>query len=171
MTTTRTRSTTQTNTLTKVVYVTRKVQADFLAILDTYGYFSEDYAKNLINDIRVFLDEEVINRVKFVWTQPNSDYVLEELEYVVVAGGVGLADDRSGGIHYRSELANASFHVRVTHNPRWQNMSGEEKEEIRGDLQLKWGSAGQLKYSGGRWVDELTYSKDDYGLIRKRFVR
>jgi len=171
MTTTRTKSTTQTSTLTKVVYVTRKVQADFLAILDTYGYFSEDYAKNLINDIRVFLDEEVIDKVKFVWTQPNSDYVLEELEYVVVLRGVGLADERSGGIRYQPGLANASFHVRITYNARWKNMSEEEKDEVRGDLQMTWGPAGELNYSGGRWVDERTYSKDKYGLMRKRFVR
>lgn len=171
MTTTRTKSTTQTSTLTKVVYVSRKVQADFLAILDTYGYFPEDYAKRLINDVRVFLDEEVIDRVKFVWIQPNSDYVLEELEYIVFVAGVGLADDRSGGIRYQSELANASFNVRVTHNERWKSMSEMEKDEIREDLQLKWSPAGQLNYSGGNWINDRTYSKDNYGLSRKRFTR
>ncbi|AVH68379.1 MULTISPECIES: hypothetical protein [unclassified Nostoc] len=171
MTTTRTKSTTQTSTLTKVVYVSRKVQADFLAILDTYGYFPEDYAKRLINDVRVFLDEEVIDRVKFVWTQPNSDYVLEELEYIVFVAGVGLADDPSGGIRYQLELANASFHVRVTHNERWKSMSEMEKDEIREDLQLKWSSAGQLNYSGGNWINDRTYSKDNYGLSRKHFTR
>jgi hypothetical protein len=39
------------------------VQADLLAILDHYGYFSEDYAQKLINDIRVFIDDEAIEQV------------------------------------------------------------------------------------------------------------
>ena len=59
-TATSTRTASATSTVTKIVYVTRKVQADFLAILETYGYFSEAYAQNIIHDVRVFLDEEVI---------------------------------------------------------------------------------------------------------------
>ena len=66
-TSTATRTATQTSSLTKVVYVTRKVQADFLAIIDTYNYFDEDYARKLIADVRTFLDEYVIDAVKFVW--------------------------------------------------------------------------------------------------------
>jgi protein involved in ribonucleotide reduction len=73
---TQTRSTTQTSTVPKIVYVTRKVQADFLAIMDTYGYFSEDYAKKLIADIRHFLDEEVVDKVKFVWTESGGNRAL-----------------------------------------------------------------------------------------------
>ena len=46
----------------------RKVQADFLAILDTYDYFSEDFACRLVADVRTLLDEGVVDAVKFVWT-------------------------------------------------------------------------------------------------------
>src|SRR5260370_24267477 len=94
-TATSTRTATTTSTVTKIVYVTRKVQADFLAILDTYGYFPEDYAQHLIHDVRVFLDEEVIDHVRFVWTRPSSTYVLEDLYYTVVAGADQLAHDHS----------------------------------------------------------------------------
>src|SRR5215472_16759630 len=110
-TTTSTRTETYTSTMSKIIYVTRKVQADFLAILETYGYFSEDYAQQLIHDVRLFLDEEVIDHLRFVWTRPNSTYVLEELEYTVVSNGIHLSDDHSGGIQYHAELAKASFHV------------------------------------------------------------
>lgn len=171
MSATGTRMATQTSTVPKIVYVTRKVQADFLAILDTYGYFAETYARQVINDVRVFLDEEVVERVKFVWTRPGSSQVLEELTYTVVAGGVGLADDRPGGIRYRSELATADFHVRVNYNSRWDALPEAERTTIRQALSLKWGAAGQLDYSGGRWVAERTYSREGYGLRRERFVR
>jgi hypothetical protein len=97
-TSTATRTATQTSSLTKVVYVTRKVQADFLAIMDTYNYFDEDYARKLIADVRTFLDEDVIDAVKFVWKQRGTNTVLEEIRYTVIAGGIGLADDRPGGI-------------------------------------------------------------------------
>ncbi|SRR6266568_1400211 len=170
-TATSTRTATVTSTITKIIYITRKVQADFLAILETYGYFSEDYAQQLIHDVRVFLDEEVIDHIRFVWTRPGSTYVLEELNYTVVAGGVEMADDHSGGIRYQAALANASFHVRVTYNKRWKNLPEYEKSTIREGLDLSWGPAGQLDYSGGKWTTDRTYSRDGYGLARQRFER
>ena len=170
-TATSTRTATATNTVTKIVYVTRKVQADFLAILETYGYFPEDYAQHLIHDVRVFLDEEVIDHIRFVWTRPGSTYVLEELKYTVVAGGIELPDDHSGGIRYQSALAKASFHVEVTYNSRWKDMAEYEKSAIRESLNLKWGPAEQLDYSGGKWTTDRTYSRDGYSLIRQRFER
>ena len=170
-TTTSTRTATSTSTLSKINYVTRKVQADFLAILDTYGYFSAAYAQQLIHDVRAFLDEEVIDRVGFVWMRADGISVLEELKYIVVAGRAELADDRAGGITYRPELAQASFQVRVTYTARWQNLPEAEKNALRTRLELKWGPAGQLDYSGGQWSDDRTYSRDGYGLARQRFTR
>lgn len=166
-----TRSTTQTSTLSKVIHITRKVQADLLAILDHYGYFSDDYAQKLINDIRVFIDEEAIERVKFTWTRSGSNVVLEELDYKVVLGNIGLADDRSGGIGYRFELATASFQVRITYSDRWRKMSEDQKELIREDLKLEWKPANQLDYSGGQWSSERSYSRDGLGLSRSRFTK
>src|SRR6266516_5789330 len=168
---TNTHTTTATSTVPKIVYVTRKVQADFLAILDTYGYFPEDYAQRLIHDVRMFLDEEVIDHIRFVWTRTSSTYVLEELNYTVVTGGVELADDHSGGIRYQTALAKASFGVRVTYNTRWKDLAENEKRSIRKGLDLNWGPAGQLDYSGGKWTTDCTYSQDGYGLVRHRFER
>jgi hypothetical protein len=170
-TATTTRTSTATSTVPKIVYVTRKVQADFLAILETYGYFSEDYAQRLIHDVRMFLDEEVIDHIRFVWTRISSTYVLEELNYTVVAGGVELADDHSGGIRYQAALAKASFGVRVIYNTRWEDLAEDEKSSIRESLDLNWGPAGQLDHSGGKCTTDRTYSRDGYGLVRQRFER
>src|SRR5260370_1452034 len=132
---TSTRTATSTSTLSKINYVTRKVQPDFLAILDTYGYFSAAYGQQLIHDVRVFLDEEVIDRIGFVWTRPDGTSVLEELKYTVVAGRAELTDDRAGGITYRPELAQASFQVQVTYTARWKNMPEVEKNALRKELE------------------------------------
>jgi len=169
-TTTSTRAATYTSTVPKITYVTRKVQADFLAILDTYGYFTEGYAQQLIHDVRVFLDEAVIDRISFLWTRSDGISVLEELKYTVVAGRAELADDRAGGIPYRPELARAAFQVQVTYTSHWQNMPESEKNIVRKELQLKWGPAGPLDYSGGQWSNDRTYSRDGYGLLRQRFT-
>lgn len=165
-----TRSNTQTNTLSKVIYVTRKVQADLLTVLDHYHYFSEEYAQELIHDIRVFIDEEVVSSIKFIWTKSGTNAVLEELDYLVICNGIGLADERSGGIQYHSELSKASFQVRITYNDRWQKISEEEKELIRKDLDLPWEVASKLKYNGGQWSSERTYSQDGLGLSRSRYT-
>ena len=172
-TSTGTQSNTQTSSLTKVVYVTRKVQADFLAIMDTYGYFSQDYATKLIADVRTFLDEDVIDAVKFTWKETGTNNVLEEMRYMVIAGGVGLADDRPGGIRYFATLKDADFTVYVTYNSKWKNFSDEQKEAVRGDLVLSWGPSGSLNYSKGSWgVADKTYSQNGQdGLSRQRFSR
>jgi hypothetical protein len=166
-----TRSVTATMPYTSVVHITRKVQTDILEIGDTYAYFTETYAQNVIHDVRIFIDEEVIEKVEFVWLKAGTNQVLDALRYVVVKGVVGLADDRPGGIHYDPTLASADFHVRVSYNSRWTSMGESERNLIRSDLKLRWGPAGQLDYSGGRWVDDRTYSMDSQGLVRNRFVR
>ena len=170
MTPTSTRTTTHTITLTKIVYVTQKVQADLLSIQDLYEYFPEGYAQDIIHDIRHFLDEEVIDLIKFIWIQAGGIQVLEDLEYKVITGGIGLADDRPGGIQYKSGLAQADFQVRITYNNRWDGMNESERAAIREGLNLRWGPAGQLDYRGGRWVVNRTYSRDGYGLERRQFT-
>jgi hypothetical protein len=162
-----------TSSFTKVVEVTRQVQADFLQILDTYGYFAESYAQQIISDVRIFLDEEALDTIRFIWLRRNTNYVLDELLYTVIANGVGLANDRPGGIGYRSDLVSADFRVRITYSSWWQSsLPQSEKQTILDRLSLSWGPAGQLDYSGGKWTVDRTYSPDgEYGLTRSRFTR
>lgn len=166
-----TRTAAATTTIAKIAYVTRKMQADFLAILDTYTYdgYSESYAREIIEDIRSLLDEEVLESISFVWTRQYTNTVLDSFRYSVVTGEATNNNDRSGGVSYRSDLANADFKVRLTYNQRWANMSQSERNSISVDLNVTWGAAGSLNYSNGSWTTERTYSKDGYGLVRQRF--
>lgn len=165
-----TRANTQTSTLTNVIYVTRKVQADLLAVLDHYQYFSQDYAQKIIHDIRIYIDEEIISRVKFSWVKSGTSIVLEELDYYVISNEISLSDDRSGGIRFRSELSKASFQVRITYNDRWHKMAEDEKKIIIESFNLPWGTASQLTYNAGQWSSERTYSQDSLGLNRSRYT-
>jgi HORMA domain-containing protein len=171
MSATLSRSATGTTPYTSVVHITRKVQADLLAIGDTYEYFTEKYAQDVIHDVRVFIDEEVIEKVEFVWQKASTNEVLDALRYIVINGVAGLADDRPGGIKYDAALASTDFHVRVYYNSRWTRMGESERNSVREGLTLRWGPAGQLNYSSGRWVEDRTYSMDGKGLVRDRFVR
>jgi len=171
VTTTRTRAATQTSTHTKIVYVARKIQADFLAILDTYGYFSLDWGAQVMGDVRELMAEEVIDRVYLVWTRPGSNVVLDAFCYRIIVADIGEADARSGNIRYKPDLAGANFHLRVEYNRRWRELGEEGRREVQSRLQLPWGPAGQLDYGGGRWNADRTYSKDGYGAHREHFVR
>lgn len=165
------RAATGTSPYTTVVHITRKVQADILAIGDTYAYFTEPYAQSVIHDVRIFVDEEVVDKISFVWKEPLTTKVLDALRYTVVDGVAGLADDRPGGIRYDSTLASADFSVRVTYNERWKKMNESERNSVRARLTLTWGPAGSLDYSGGRWVDDRTYSGESKSFVRDRYVR
>ncbi len=171
MSATQTRAGTQTGTLSKIVYVARKVEADLLAIIDTYSYGYESWAVKVMSDVRVLMDEEVIEKVSLVWTRAGTNEVLDAYSYRVIIGGLGVADDRSGNIRYRSELVGAEFHFRVEYKPRWWELAPADKKDIQDRLILPWTTGGVLDYSKGRWESDKTYSKDDFGVARDRFIR
>jgi len=171
MSTTLTRTGTQTSTLSRVVYVTRKAQADLFAIVDTYRQISEAYAVDLVHDLRIFLDEELIERIDFLWVWPGTNLVMGAYSYRVIANGIGLVDDRSGGIGYDRTLAQSKFDVRVYYNARWSALSQQEGQTISDRLAMPWGPGGQLDFSRGSWGADRTYAKDNYGLARQRFTR
>ena len=172
MTFSQTRTSSTTATWARVKYVTRKVQADLLGILDTYGYYSEEYGLKLIRDLRVLLDEEVISRVAFVWYKNGTNEVLHALSYTVIASDA-LADDETGDIPYYSSLSAsaASFTVVITRSQRWKNMQEYSKNRVREKLELNWENDADYNYGVGWWVTDRTYSKNGYGLERKRFVK
>jgi hypothetical protein len=171
MSATQTRAGTQTGTLSKIVYVARKVEADLLAIIDTYGCASEQWAINVMHDVRVLMDEEVIEKVYLVWTRRGTNEVLDAYCYRVIVGGIGLADDRSGNIRYRPELVGADFNFLVDYKARWWQLTHEDKADIQERLILNWTTGGALDYSKGQWTSDKTYSKDDFGVARDRFIR
>ncbi len=171
MTMTIARTSATTTTYERIEHVTRKVRADLLAVVDTYAYFKEPFAADVVADVRTLLDEEALDSLQFVWLRRGTQTVLEELRYVVVPDGAGHVDARSGGVVYRQELAGADFHVRVTYSARWARMSEAERASVRKRLVLKWGPAGQLDYAGGRWANDRAYAKDGYALERKQFTR
>jgi hypothetical protein len=172
VTITQTRTETLTTTLARVKYVTRKVQADLLAILDTYGYYSEEYALKVVRDLRVFLDEEVVRRVNFVWVKKGTNSVIDSLSYTVVCGDA-LPDDATGDILYNSDLsvAAATFCLEVYWSQRWLEMGEPSKNRVRERLELGWENNVDINYGYGWWVKDRTYSKGGYGLERQRFQK
>jgi hypothetical protein len=168
---TQTRTATQTSTLTKVVYVTRKVQADLFALVDTYGQISQSYAEQLIHDLRLLLDEEVLDKIRLLWTKAGSNQVVGAYSYQVIAAGIGLADDRSGNIRYDATLQIAEFSVRIHYNDRWSSLSEQERRAIHSDCKFTWGPGGTLDFSSGRFNSDRTYSRDGLGLGREQFTR
>jgi hypothetical protein len=171
MSASQTRTGTQTGTLSKIVYVARKVEADLLAIIDTYGCANEQWATKVMHDIRVLMDEEVIERIYLAWTRRVTAEVLDAYSYRVIIGGIGLADDRSGNIRYSPELVGADFHFRVDYKARWWLLSPTDQEDIRGRLTLGWTEGGELDYGNGTWQSDKAYSKDDFGVVRERFIK
>lgn len=168
---TRSASATQTSTLTKVVYVTRKVQADLFNIVDTYNQITQDYAEKLIHDLRILLDEEVLDRIEFLWTYRSTEIVLGAYAYKVIGDGIGLADDRAGGIRYDAVLQSCDFSVRIFRNAHWRQMSTASKQSITDQCDLNWSPAGPLDYSRGTFTSGRMYSKDGLGLNRDGFKR
>src|SRR5256885_14113482 len=98
MSMTQTREASQTGTLSKIVYVARKVEADLLAIIDTYGCGSESWATDVMHDVRILMDEEGVEKVYMAWTRRGSSEGRGPYSYRGSVGRRGLADDGSGNI-------------------------------------------------------------------------
>lgn len=166
---TQTRTATQTSTLTKVVYVTQKMQADLFNLVDTYNQISQEYAERLIHDLRFLLDQEVLDRIDFYWTYPGTNVVVGAYIYKVVSAGVGLVDDRAGSMRYDPLLQASEFSVRIYRNALWFDMSDADRKAINDKCVIGWTTGAVLDYSRGSTSAEKTYSKDGYGLNRERF--
>lgn len=166
---TQTRSASTTSTLSKVVYITRKVQSDLFNLVDTYSQISQDYAETLIHDFRVLLDEEVIERIDLLWTYRNTNVVIGAYVYKVINGGSGLADERAGGIRYDSALENCDFGVRIYRNAHWRSMSDADRKSIADKCIIPWSPGGSLDFSRGTLTSDRMYSNNGLGLDRGRF--
>ena len=166
---TQTRTATATSTLTKVVYVTRKVQADLFNLVDTYEQISQEYAEKLIHDLRILLDEEVLERIDFLWTYPGTNVVVGAYIYKVIAAGVGTVDERAGNIRYDPILQASEFTVRIYRNAHWYGMSDSDRKAITDKCCIGWTRGAALDFSRGSTTAEKTYSKDGLGLNRERF--
>ena len=166
MSATQTRAASQSGTLSRIDYVARKIEADLLAIIDTYACGTERWATNVMHDVRILMDEEVIEKVYLAWTRPGSTEVLDAYSYRVITGGLGLVDDRSGNIRYRHDLDGAEFHFRVEYKQRWWDMNPEDKKDVQDRLNLRWTTGGVLDYSSGRWSSDKMYSMDGFGAAR-----
>lgn len=164
-----TRTATSTLTLTKVVHVTRKVQADLFNLVDTYGQITQDYAERLIHDLRILLEEEVLDRIDLLWAYPGTNVVIGAYIYKVITAGVGLVDERAGGMRYDATLQAADFRVRIYWNSHWSLLSAADRDAIRKKCNFTWTPGEALDFSRGTTTTERTYAKDDLGLVRERF--
>ncbi len=115
------------------------------------------------------LDEEVVDKIRLLWTRTGTNEVVGAYSYHVIAVGIGLADDRSGNIRYDSTLQTSEFSVRISYNNRWSELSEEDRQDLKSRCQLSWGPAGTLDFTRGGWNSEKMYSRDGYGLGRERF--
>lgn len=166
---TQTRTASATSTLSKVVYITRKVQADLFNLVDTYSQITQDYAETLIHDFRILLDEEVIERIDLLWPYKYTNVVIGAYVYKVINAGSGLADDRAGGIRYDSVLENCDFGVRIYRNAHWSAMSDADRKAIADRCIIQWTPGGSLDFSRGTMTSERMYSNSGLGLDRGRF--
>lgn len=165
----RTRSLTAANTYTDVVSVTRKFRVDILQVLDHYGYFSMDYAEDIIHDLRLMVDEGILESVELTWRAYGSHSVLAAFRYNVINGGIAPADNRPGGIPYRPNLKNAQFNVVVRYNAAGRKLTTTARQNL--GFKLAWAPAGYFDYSAGSWSSDRNYVSNSIRLQRLAFNR
>ncbi|MXW64538.1 MAG: hypothetical protein F4Y00_04715 [Bacteroidetes bacterium SB0662_bin_6] len=165
----RTRSLTAVNTYTDVVSVTRKLRADLLQVLDHYGYFSEDHAEDIIHDLRLMVDEGILESVELTWRAYGSHSVLAAFRYYVINGSIAPADNRPGGIPYRPDLQNARFNVVVRYNAAGRRLSPIDERNL--GFKLPWVYDNGFDYLTGSWSSDRYYVSNSIGLQRLAFNR
>lgn len=158
-----------TTTFQRIQYVTRKLLADLLGVLADKAHFTTDHATKIVGDIRTLLDEQVLDRITFVWVAPTTQVALREVTYVVRGEGFVGSDAPSGALPFRHDLLDATFQVRIVHNDRWSKLGAEAQKEIRARLVLTWSNASTLAYNNGSRQAEHAYAKDGYALQRSRY--
>lgn len=162
MTTTFTRSSTETFTRTSAKYLVSKVAADFRQMQRLHGAPSDAKILNYVEELITLLAGGYVDSVEYGFRRGNNWVVA--LRYTVSSDGtVSATDDRPGRVPL-GDVQGAEFGSFLVSSLKWSLLSGDERERIERTLPFVRTSGSE---PGGVWsYGRRTYSRDGVSLRR-----
>lgn len=156
-------------TQTNAKYLASKVASDLQQCHRLYGDPTASAVVNYEAELVAMLAGGYVEEYEFGYKKGGLRVV--SWQYRVNASGdlVGGADDRSGGIYARADVAGATYFNFMSYSTRWFALSASERDGVRASHSIS-RSTGELPTDGnGYWKSDRTYSNTGVAVERRTF--
>ncbi|HDR7855452.1 hypothetical protein OWP01_14705 [Bacillus paranthracis] len=159
-----TRADTRSYTYANVRYINDKIIADLDYLLARFpGLFTDERLKKWKNDFYNWMNDGYARAIKIQFKQEDECFC--EIKYELKEDRTFSLDDNVGRL--RVNLSGASTSVVIENTQKWHDLSEEQQQTYRGNLELNWGPAAKTNYSSGLDLKiDKQYSSGSLGVQR-----
>jgi hypothetical protein len=167
MTTSYTRSESETYSLTSAKYVASKIATDLRQVQRYYGRPSDTDIADYALEAALLSHGGYVDKVIYGF-QRNGAWVPVTLEYTS-ANGTLVADDRAGGIYRYADTDGTVFTSFLYYSWKWSQLTGTDRDDFTELLPFARTSAPAPGYTGGYHTSDRTYSAHGTGFTRSTY--
>ena len=156
---------TTTFTRTHAKHIAAKVATDLKRMQRFYGEPPDNWIDAFEAEAIEFLKGGILDTVAYGfrrngdWIEPTLIYTSRDLM------GIAANDDDPGRVRPSAQIGGASFHSYLTYNSTWNQLTGEQQEELARRLPFQ-RTVGAEPGVSGYWSRDLTYSAGGRALDR-----
>lgn len=166
MTTSYTRSESETYSLASAKYVASKIATDLRQVQRYYGRPSDTDIAEYAVEAALLSHSGYVNKVIYGF-QRNGDWILA-LEYTNVNGTL-VADDRAGGIYRYANTNGTVFTSFLYYSSKWSQLTGTDRDDFTKLLPFSRIDAPAPGYTGGYRISDRKYSAHGTGFTRSTY--
>ncbi|MFC0039518.1 hypothetical protein [Actinomadura rayongensis] len=166
MTTSYTRTESQTYSLASAKYVASKIATDLRQVQRYYGKPSATEIEDYALEAALLSYGGYVNKVIYGFKR-SGNWILT-LEYASVDGTL-VADDRAGGIYRHADTAGAVFTSYLFYSSKWSQLTGADRDDFIKGLPFSRVNAAAPGYMGGYHTSDRTYSANGSGFTRSTY--
>jgi hypothetical protein len=167
MTTSYTRTDTETFSLTNAKYLASKVAADLHRCQSRYGSLTEEQIVNYDRELVALLHGGFVHRYEFGFHRDGKTVVC--WRYNVAADGNLVTDENAGKLVAGVDVSGAAFYNYLWFSSAWESLNSTERSNVEGTLPFIREGRPEPAYGIGYWTNDRSYSSGGVGLGRQTF--
>lgn len=167
MTTSYTRTDTETFNLTHAKHLASKVAADLHRCHSRYSRPTLERVMQYEQELVALLHGGYVLRYEFGFRRDDKAVVC--WRYNVASDGSLVADDNAGKLISGVDVDGATFYNYLWFNSSWENLSSSDRERMQGGLPFIRQDSPEPAYGTGYWTTDKSYTSGGVGLSRQTF--
>jgi hypothetical protein len=167
MTTSYTRTDTETFNLTHAKHLASKVAADLDRCKSRYGGMTSEAVYSYERELVTLLHGGYVMRYEFGFRRDGKVVVC--WRYDVAANGDLITDENAGKLVAGVDVSGATYYNHLWLNPSWDALDAAERAEVAAALPFTRASGPSPDYGSGYWTTDKSYSSGGVGINRKTF--
>ncbi len=167
MTTSYTRTETETFNLSHARHLASKVATDLYRCQARYGYPTVERVREFESELVSLLHGGYVHRYEFGFRRDGKTVVC--WRYNVAADGSLVTDDNAGKLLSGVDVSTASYYNFLWFNSSWDNLPRADQAKVESGLPFVRTGGPEPAYGSGYWVADKAYSSGGVALSRQTF--